>query len=233
MGPESFAASTQPRIVHQDDGFLIVDKPAGWSTQAPPGGQSVESFVRERLIDQSSYLTAVHRLDRETCGLLILACNRKSARLLGDQFATGKVHKIYRATVEGEFPGEISESLTWVDYLMKVADEPRGCVVAAEIPGAKRAETRVEVIARMPADAQCGLDRTRLKLEPLTGRMHQLRIQTSHRGYPIVGDKLYGNAIRCGIGVGDLDQPMALEAHAIEFHHPKNGRRIRFERTDG
>jgi RluA family pseudouridine synthase len=233
MGPEFLAASSSPRIVHQDDCIVVVDKPAGWSTQAPPGGQSVETFVRQLLPDRSDYLTAVHRLDRETSGLLILAINRKSARLLGDQFATGKVHKTYRATVEGVLTGLIGESQVWVDYLVKVDNQPRGEVVTADTPGSKRAETRVEIIEWLSAYAACAVGRTRLKLEPVTGRMHQLRIQTSHRGYPIVGDSLYGNAIRCGTRVGDLNEPMALEAYSIEFHHPKTGRRTRFERSDG
>lgn len=193
-----------------DGGHAIaVDKPAGLSTQAPPGGDSLESRLRAQLGDRATYLTAVHRLDRPVSGIVLVALRKKEARLLSDQFASDKVNKRYAAIVSGR-PEPISD--TWNDSLRKIPDQPIGEVCAVDADGAKAAQTRVETVAFDAAS-----NRSLIHLFPQTGRMHQLRIHAAHRGHPIVGDDLYG---------GETAETLQLRAESIEFHDPRNGRRI-------
>lgn len=193
-----------------DGGHAIaVDKPAGLSTQAPPGGDSLESRLRAQLGDRAKYLAAVHRLDRPVSGIVLVALRKKEARLLSDQFASDKVTKRYAAIVTGR-PEPAQQ--TWTEWLRKIPDRPIGSVCEPTDGDAKEAETRVETVAFDAAS-----NRSLVHLFPRTGRMHQLRIHAAHHGHPIVGDELYG---------GEAAETLHLRAESIEFHDPRNGRRI-------
>ncbi|WP_404310052.1 RluA family pseudouridine synthase [Neorhodopirellula lusitana] len=193
-------------ILWRSRSAIAVDKPAGLPTTASSGIASVESTARDQF-DELHYLVAVHRLDRDVSGVVLLATTKKAARLLSEQFASRKVKKTYHAWVEGKVE---AVSSNWQDYLAKCPGEARGEVCAAEHPLAKHAETDVEVLRYCET-----MNATLLQLSPVTGRMHQLRLQTSHRGHPIVGDTLYG-----GAGVGT---PIQLLAKNISLFDPTTG----------
>ncbi len=208
--------------------MLAVEKPAGLSTQAPPGCDSLEYRLRIQLADSSpslaiDYLAVVHRLDRPVSGVVLIALNRKVARLLSAQFETRKVEKKYIAVVQGI----VSPSRDpWVDWLLKVQDEPRVQVASESTHLAKRAETRTEVVRQILDQKQ-----TVLRLFPTTGRMHQLRVQSAHRGHPIVGDALYGGIDSHRQIEGNVPQQsetgrLMLHAESIAFFDPKSSIRI-------
>ncbi|MGB7347061.1 MAG: RNA pseudouridine synthase [Pirellulaceae bacterium] len=212
---------TPIKILHDGGSVLAVRKPAGLSTQAPIGAESLESRLRDQLQSRRKYVAFPHRLDRPVSGVILVALTKRTARLLSDQFATRKIEKTYLAWVEGIYAGEE----LWQDSIRKIADQPRGEVCEESADGAKQAETKVQI---MRSDTKSG--RTLLRLSPVTGRMHQLRIQAAHRGHAIVGDGVYGSA-NSGSTTAAKSR-IFLHAHSITFHDPKNGRQTRVECPD-
>ena len=178
------------RLALQDEHWVVAVKPAGLSTVAPPGGDSLESRLRIQLDRRGDYLAAVHRLDRETTGLVAVALTKRAARSLSDQFAHGQVVKQYVAD-SAPVDSPVGTHFRWVDRLQKRADQPVVDLVAAGVSAqdddqdGKLAETSATVIEHAAA-------MTRWRLEPRTGRTHQLRVQMAHRGHPILGDPVYG-----------------------------------------
>lgn len=213
-------------ILWQCDVAVAVDKPAGLSTTSPPGTDSLESFMRRQLGRENEYVTAVHRLDRDVSGVVLLALTKKSARLLSQQFAARRVRKTYLAWVNGNvaqtqsFPENLpAATIRWTDHVRKLPDVARGEVCSPESPGAKKAETEIAVV-HYDRNADCTL----LRLSPLTGRMHQLRLQTASRGHAILADPIYAAPTKT------LPQhpqwqfdTIALAATQLTFHHPRTG----------
>ena len=189
---------------------VAVNKPAGLPTQAPPGVVSLESILRRQFADRGDYLAFPHRLDRPVGGVMVVATRKRAAKLLSEQFAARKVTKQYRAVVRGRVEGQTR----WCDDLTKVPGEARVVVAPPNHPEAKTAVTVVEAVSYDPAK-----DQTILKLCPETGRMHQLRVQASHRGHPIIGDVLYG-------GPPADPKSIMLVARSLSFHDPRNGKRV-------
>jgi 23S rRNA pseudouridine1911/1915/1917 synthase len=186
-------------ILHDSGGVLAVAKPAGLPTQAPAGIDSVESLLRERLFGPAAraavaagrrrhpggFLGVPHRLDRPVSGVLLLATTPRAARLLSRQFERRQITKTYLAIVAAaaESPA-IGETFTWHDTIRKLPDEPKAEIVAAVMAGGREAVTTGRV-------AWAGSGRLLLELLPLTGRMHQLRLQAAARGMPVLGESLY------------------------------------------
>ncbi|TWU37610.1 Ribosomal large subunit pseudouridine synthase A [Novipirellula aureliae] len=204
------------RILHDAVSMLAVEKPAGLLTQAPNGIDSLELRLRQQLASRTDYLAMVHRLDRDVSGVVLVALSKRIARLLSDQFATQKIQKNYLAVVSGKVD---QSPTTWVDYLRKLPNQPQGEVCSERVADAKRAETNVEVLD-VAIDHRCSL----LRLMPMTGRMHQLRLQSAQRGHPIWGDRLYGGPILNDELVPDgKGDRILLHAESIAFHHPRTG----------
>ena len=193
--------------------MLVVDKPAGLPTQAPGTADSLELRLRSQFQDRSDYLAFPHRLDRPVGGVILVALRKRAARLLGQQFMARKVEKQYVAQVAGRVD---TVEAVWVDHLRKIPDQAKVEVVDESDEQARLAETGVEVL-RYEASS----DRTWLKLSPVTGRMHQLRIQASSRGNPIVGDVLYGGPPI----LGSADR-IELRAHCVRFFDPRDSRPV-------
>ncbi|MEI6241235.1 MAG: RluA family pseudouridine synthase [Planctomycetia bacterium] len=197
---------------------MAVAKPAGLATQAPPGIPSVEAWLRGRL-EPGAYVAVPHRLDRAVSGVLLLAVTPRAARKLSRQFERREITKTYLALVAGEAADAVAAGgEEWRDFLVKVPDEPRARVAAAAEADAREAVTRVRILARpFPGTLLVGL-------EPLTGRMHQLRVQAASRGLPIVGDALYGateSPIPAFAPAADpRRRPIALHAWRITYADP-------------
>lgn len=228
------------QVVAAAGGVVAVVKPAGLPTQAAAGIDSAESQLRQMLADLEPggrpvtkspvYLGVPHRLDRAVSGVLLFATTPRAARKLSRQFERREVKKTYRAVVaprEGADvpPGVCLEPAEWRDWIEKVPDEPRARrAEAADAPGAREAITRVRVLGTSAVNAA----HVGLELEPLTGRMHQLRLQAACRGLPILGDDLYGGPTGIAGAVADdpRARPIALHAWRIEYTDPDSGERI-------
>ena len=164
----------------------VLYKPAGLPTQGPPRAESMEQRARNQFATRSHYLACPHRLDRPVQGVILVAFQKRTARLLSSQFEARKVEKEYLAWTAGRIP---SEPTQWIDHLEKVPDQAKVTIADEAREGARLAKTEVQ-----PLHYSTELDCTLVKLKPVTGRMHQLRVQAAHRGYPILGDTTYASA---------------------------------------
>jgi 23S rRNA pseudouridine1911/1915/1917 synthase len=208
-------------ILFEDNHCLAVAKPGGLLTQGVPAGITtlegqVKDYLRETYGKKGRvYLGIPHRLDRPVSGVVLFARQTKSAQRLAEQFHNRQVSKVYLAAVEGEVQPEAG---VWEDWLLKIGEQARSEKVAEGIAGARRALLRYR---RLSVTSKGTL----LELRPETGRMHQLRVQTSIRGWPIRGDERYGSKIPFGPNEGNpRDRLIALHAFSLTFLHP-----IRFE----
>jgi 23S rRNA pseudouridine1911/1915/1917 synthase len=162
-----------------------------------------------------AYVGIVSRLDAMTSGVLVLARTSKAASRLSAQFAdksAGDVKKLYLAVVEGQLESEQGE---FVDFVRKDDNARRMRVVDSVMPGAQQARLRYLRIG-MHDDASA------MAIQLLTGRKHQIRVQFSERGYPILGDRKYGSARRFSAGV-------ALHSWRLQIVHPTKREPMWFE----
>lgn len=209
-------------ILYHDEACLVVNKPAGLLTQAPPGIDSLELRVRQWLERQAAdpsyvYLGIPHRLDRPCSGALVLALRVKAARRLARQFEARAIGKTYWAIVEGNVVGESGD---WHDHVRKIPDLARAEIVPADHPDGRWASLSYTIRQGRP-------DWTWLELQLHTGRMHQIRIQAASRGFPIWGDVDYGARHEFGHHVDDpRRREIALHAREISFDHPKTRERV-------
>jgi 23S rRNA pseudouridine1911/1915/1917 synthase len=215
------------RLLFEDEHCLAIVKTAGQFTQgswAPPGEQTLESEVRAYLnpADSSSvYLGIAHRLDRPVSGVLVWAKTTKAARRLSQQFERRRVEKEYWAIVEETVAmtppersnagpgGQSPVEGTWTDYLTPAGVAGVVRAVSAGSERARQAVTRfgLETASSLPPGCRW------LRLWPVTGRTHQLRVQAALRGLPIVGDANYG-ATRA------FPRGIALHARRLGLRHP-------------
>jgi tRNA pseudouridine32 synthase/23S rRNA pseudouridine746 synthase len=195
--------------LHIDDHLIVLDKPAG--LLAVPG-RTEPDCLAARVQALWPDALVVHRLDQPTSGLFVMARGAAAQRRLGDAFARRDVAKTYEAVVQGRVDaddGEIALPIgpDWPNRPRQQVDAVRG----------KPALTRWQVLVRTADGAT-----TRLRLHPVTGRTHQLRVHLQAVGHPIVGDALYGGAS------SDLGAPrLLLHACALDLPHPASGERLR------
>jgi len=203
-------------ILYEEGPCLAVLKPSGLLTQAPADIDSMERRLRAFLKHRDSkpgniYLGIPHRLDRPVSGVLLFARHVRACRRLSDQFAGRLIRKRYWALVEGAV--EPAEG-RWEDWLRKVPGEARAEVVAADHIEARTAALTYRTLGTTPHGSW-------LQIEPETGRTHQIRVQAASRGFPIVGDTLYGGKFPFGEQHDDPRRlAIALHARSIEFRHP-------------
>jgi tRNA pseudouridine32 synthase/23S rRNA pseudouridine746 synthase len=195
---------TEPwlNILHADDDIVVLDKPSGLLTvpgKDPALFDSLETRVQARWPTSK----VVHRLDKDTSGILLMALNKKALGNLGSQFEHRKTTKFYIARVWGQVEGDrgtvdLPLATDWENKPRQRVDHERG----------RASRTEWEVIGR---EAQA----TRMKLVPLTGRTHQLRVHMMMLGHPILGDEFYST----GEALAATDR---LQLHAAElgFTHP-------------
>ncbi|MBI1368299.1 MAG: RluA family pseudouridine synthase [Planctomycetes bacterium] len=198
-------------IVYHDAQLVVADKPSGLLTQPGLGPDKLDCLLH-RLQHQYAAARIVHRLDRDTSGLIVLALDADTHRFLSRQFHDRLVGKLYAALVAGAVEGEAGR----IDLpLRKDFDHPpRHCV---DRVAGKPAVTDWHVLERFA-------DRTRLQLEPRTGRSHQLRVHLMSIGHPILGDPLYARP-----AVQALSPRLALHASMLAFRHPATDRDMSFE----
>jgi tRNA pseudouridine32 synthase / 23S rRNA pseudouridine746 synthase len=197
------------RVLHADDELVVVDKPSGMPS-VPARTPHDPPDVATVLAATYGPLEAVHRLDRDTSGILVLARSHAARTALGRAFESATVVKRYRAVVVGSPPNGAGT------IHMPLADDPaRPPRKRVDPILGRRATTCWRVIDRVEAVTGAHPALALLDLEPLTGRSHQLRVHLAWLGCPIAGDRLYG--------AGRDDWPLSLRAVAITFPHPRTG----------
>lgn len=194
-------------IIYHDQFLVAVNKPSGLLSVPGRGEDKVDSMATRVQKEYPDALVA-HRLDRDTSGLLVFPRGAAMHRRLSLMFEKREMEKSYVAVVIGKLEheqGEVNMPLM-VDW----PNRPRHIVDAAN---GKPAQTRYKVISY---DAESNT--SRVLLEPITGRTHQLRVHMQALGHPIVGDTLYGG------NAEGLVQRLLLHAHTLDFTHPVNGK---------
>jgi len=198
-------------VVFADEHLIVVDKPAGMPSV--PARTSLDPpCVASHLREAFGLVEAVHRLDRDTSGLLVLARSAPARAALGRAFENRLVRKRYEAIVHG-VPAR-PEGILHLPLASDPARPPRSRV--DPILG-RPASTRWRLLT---ASSGPGERWSRLELEPITGRSHQLRVHLAWLGMPIVGDRLYGTAHHPAAG------RLMLHAAWLAFPHPCDGRMI-------
>ena len=204
------------QILYEEGPCLVVCKPPGLPTQAPPGIDSLEIRIKSLLKGRDDpphdvYLGVPHRLDRPASGAIVFATRRRAAQKLARQFERREVKKLYWACVAGRPDPPVG---TWQDCLRKVFGKPQAEVVPADHPEARLAVLHYRTLG-------CANWGSWLEIELETGRTHQVRIQAASRGHPVLGDFQYGSKIPFGPQHADERlRAIALHARTLAFLHP-------------
>jgi 23S rRNA pseudouridine1911/1915/1917 synthase len=203
-----------PSIVHEDDEIIVIEKPAGLVVHpaASHTGGTLADWLGDRAGGgESERRGIVHRLDKGTSGLMVVARTEAAHRELSRQIKAREVVREYVALVEGRL-----ESRTGTIDAPLGRDRRRRTRRAVRGPGEREARTHFEVIEALPADT---LVRARLE----TGRTHQIRVHFAAIGHPVAGDPEYGSAGRHGL------ERQFLHAARLTLRHPRRGEEISFE----
>ncbi len=193
-------------ILYEDNHVIVVIKEPNVLSQSDITGDKdlltmVKSYIKEKYKKLGNvYCGLVHRLDRPVGGIMVFAKTSKAAKRLSEQIRQTSFKKTYLALLSGT----LKDNGKLVDYLYKDSKTGLSKVVNSDFKDAKKAELTYEVIANINKN-------TLVKVHLLTGRHHQIRLQFSNLGYPIIGDARYGKA--------DL-KPIRLFAYELSFKHP-------------
>jgi 23S rRNA pseudouridine955/2504/2580 synthase len=214
-------------IVHEDEHLIAVNKPAGVAVH---GGSGVSSGVIEQLRQArptAKFLELVHRLDKETSGLLLIAKKRLALVALQEQFRNRETGKTYAALVIGAWPASRKVIDVPLHKFLTTEGERRVRTVDESNEDGRRSITLVRVAKKLG-------DFTLLDVTIKTGRTHQIRVHLAHEGHPIAGDEKYGDfavnkALAKGEAAGHRFDRMFLHARRLRFEHPASGEVIELE----
>ena len=211
-------------LLLEDEHLIAIDKPAGTAVH---GGSGVSFGVIEQLRQarpQARFLELVHRLDRETSGILLVAKKRSALTQLQDQFRQRETGKTYLALVVGAWPARKKLIDTPLHKYLQPDGERRVRVTTPEDPDAMRAITLVKVRSVLPERPDAGLPAfTLLEVTIKTGRTHQIRVHLASQGHPIAGDEKYGDfELNRQLQRQGLKR-MFLHAWRLQFDHPASG----------
>lgn len=192
-----------PKVVLQDKDMIVVDKPVGWTVYEEDTDEAVLPWLKERF---GYEVYPVHRLDKETSGILLFSRERSMTQKLQQLFQAHKIRKTYHAIVVGE----IHKGATITEPLSHKGETRNAITFISPLKCFRINEEPV----------------TLLECTPKTGRFHQIRKHLSKIGHPIVGDRLYGNKI---LQSKFSSEKLNLRAVRLEFEHPKTKKRIALE----
>jgi 23S rRNA pseudouridine955/2504/2580 synthase len=221
--PEPSTTVVPPRefpLLYEDEQLLAIDKPAGVAVH---GGSGVSFGVIEQLRrarPEAAFLELVHRLDKETSGVLLLAKKRSALTALQDQFRARDTHKRYAALVIGAWPASLKVIDEALHKGVDAIGERHVRVVPASHEDGRRSITLVKVARKLTGY-------TLLDVTLKTGRTHQIRVHLAHAGHAIVGDPKYGDfALNKKLARERGFARMFLHARELGFDHPTTGERI-------
>ena len=204
------------QAVHEDADLLVLQKPAGLLC-VPGRGPDKQDCLSARAQQQWPGALIVHRLDQATSGLVLMARHIDAQRSLSHAFAERQVHKRYQAVVWGLLAAQegawneinLPIAADWERRPLRIIDQTHG----------KPSLTRWRLLGHHPANGT-----SRIELEPVTGRTHQLRVHMAAVGHPILGDALYAPA-----EVQTLAPRLLLHASHLAFAHPSTGDAVALE----
>ncbi len=203
----TYTPPTDPlRILHADDHIVVADKPAGLLSVPGRGAELADCLIERLRVDFPTVLL-VHRLDRDTSGVMVFALTKPAQGALGKQFEARTTTKTYIARLAGHLAPDTGR----VD-LPLIVDWPNRPRQHVNHETGRPAQTDWRVMGHEG-------DTTRVELTPVTGRTHQLRVHMAEVGHPILGDTLYGG--------GDHPRLM-LHAQTLGLHHPHDGGAMTF-----
>ena len=206
------------RVLYEDNHLLALDKPAGLATMGAAAGRPslwalAKEYIKQKYHKPGGvYLGTVSRLDAAVSGVVLFARTSKAAARLAEQFRSRATKKLYWAIVEG-LPAPTDEC---VDWLIKDERLKRMCVVAASETAQRSRAQEAKLSYRRLRETSAGW---LLEIDLHTGRKHQIRVQLSHRGLAILGDRKYGSRAQFTAGI-------ALHARQLEFTHPTRRERL-------
>jgi 23S rRNA pseudouridine1911/1915/1917 synthase len=210
-------------IVYEDDDLLVVNKPAGMVVHPAPG--NVSGTLVHALLHHCRNLSGiggkerpglVHRLDKDTSGLLVVAKTEKAHRSLAAQFKAHSVARRYLALVYG-----IPKSRQGTIDLAIGRDIKERKIISPRTTRPRPAVTQYEVLERLG-------EFSLLSVRPKTGRTHQIRVHLSHLGHPIMGDKVYGSGRIQAFNKSLEVYRQMLHAQLLGFDHPQTGKHLEF-----
>jgi 23S rRNA pseudouridine1911/1915/1917 synthase len=207
-------------ILYEDNHLLVLNKPAGLPTMGTPSGRPTlltlakEDVKRRYQKPGNVYLGVMSRLDAPVTGVVLLARTSKAAARLTKQFLDRTVEKSYWAVVEGVLESPAGQL---VDWLAQDERHRRMHIVGSTLPGAREAR-----LGYRQLKALAGAAATWLEIGLETGRKHQIRLQLSHHGHPIIGDRKYGGRVPFPAGI-------ALHARRLVILHPTTAARLEFQ----
>lgn len=203
-------------LLHQDDALIVLNKPSGLLS-VPGRGEDKQDCLSARVQAEFSDALVVHRLDMSTSGLLLMARGLTAQRALNAAFENRHIQKRYVACVAGHLPMDPHWQTIDLPILVDWPNRPMRTIH----PQGQASVTRWRCIANaIPAIKET----SRLELEPLTGRSHQLRVHLQALGHPIAGDRLYAPT-----DVQALAPRLLLHACALTFPHPLSGEILTFD----
>lgn len=213
-------AQAELTVLYVDDALLVLNKPAGLLS-VPGRGEDKQDCLSARAQQLYPDALVVHRLDMSTSGVMIMARGALAQRALNDAFASRSTHKRYIAVVDGHLP---TASQVWgVIDLPILVDWPNRPLRMIDPVNGKPSVTRWRVLSHNTSD-----NTTRVELEPITGRSHQLRVHLMALGHAIIGDALYS----CP-RVQSMAKRLLLHAHTLELNHPVTLQPMRFVSPPG
>ncbi len=205
-------------VLYEDDHILVINKPAGTAVH---GGSGLSFGVIEAmraLRPEARFLELVHRLDRDTSGILLIAKKRSALRALHEQLRLKQMQKDYLALVRGQWQSSVK--VVQAPLLKNILQSGERVVKVS--PEGKPSETRFKVEERFDSA-------TLVKASPVTGRTHQIRVHTLHAGHPIAFDNRYGDAQFDAQLKGTGLNRLFLHAAALAFTHPSTGEAMRLQ----
>lgn len=192
---------------------MVIQKPAGLLT-VPGKTPDLQDCLINRLLELEPRTLLIHRLDRDTSGLLVFGLNKEGQKSISRQFQERQTDKAYQALVAGRLEGEGT-----IDIPV-VYDPSRPPLHQVDPDSSKPALTHWRCLEHFELNGQVV---TRVALTPITGRSHQLRVHMQYLGHPIVGDTLYATPQQ-----QQLMPRLCLHAQQLSFYHPKTGQRLQY-----
>lgn len=209
-----------PQILFEDKDIIVVVKPRGVSSQSSSGFEEDMVSLLKKHLGSDSYVGVIHRLDKPVYGIMVYGKNKRSTDILSNELSQKNIEKTYEALVEG-WPSNKQGELR--DFVKKY-DNNTSRVVEKDITGAKEAILNYLVLDSFQRDDMCI---ARLKINLVTGRHHQIRLQCATHGFPLFGDHKYNK--RLSKGKVEYDKVLALAAVNLSFKHPKTNEKLNYK----